>query len=132
MTKIDEQLFQAAKDASARAYVPYSNFRVGAALLGSDGTIYSGCNVENASYGLSRCAEQTAIQKMVSEGVQRFSKAYVYTLASPPSSPCGACRQIMFEFGPDAEVVMVNDKFESRAFTVSELLPAGFGPHDLE
>ena len=132
MTDIDTQLLAAAKDAFTRAYAPYSNFQVGAALLGSDGKIYSGCNVENASYGLSRCAEQTAIQKMVSEGVRSFSKAVVYTLASPPSSPCGACRQILFEFGEHAQVVMVNDKFETRVFTVSELLPAGFGPRDLE
>jgi cytidine deaminase len=129
---IDPELLAAAKTAFDRAYAPYSSFRVGAALLGVDGKIYAGCNVENASYGLSRCAEQTAIQKMVSEGTRGFSKAVVYTLASPPSSPCGACRQIMFEFGEDAEVVMVNDKNETRVFTVSELLPAGFGPRDLE
>lgn len=129
---IDPELLAAAKTAFDRAYAPYSNFQVGAALLGVDGKIYAGCNVENASYGLSRCAEQTAVQKMVSEGVRGFSKAVVYTLASPPSSPCGACRQILFEFGENAEVVMVNDKNETRVFTVSELLPAGFGPRDLK
>ena len=129
---IDPELLAAAKTAFDRAYAPYSDFRVGAALLGTDGKIYAGCNVENASYGLSRCAEQTAIQKMVSEGTRGFSKAVVYTVASPPSSPCGACRQILFEFGENAEVVMVNDKNETRVFTVSELLPAGFGPHDLK
>ncbi len=129
---IDPELLAAAKTAFERAYAPYSNFQVGAALLGVDGKIYAGCNVENASYGLSRCAEQTAVQKMVSEGTRGFSKAVVYTLASPPSSPCGACRQILFEFGENAEVVMVNDKNETRVFTVSELLPAGFGPRDLE
>jgi cytidine deaminase len=132
MNTTDPDLLAAAKTAFDRAYAPYSNFRVGAALLGVDGKIYAGCNVENASYGLSRCAEQTAIQKMVSEGTRGFSKAVVYTLASPPSSPCGACRQILFEFGEHAEVIMVNDKNETRVFTVSELLPAGFGPRDLE
>ncbi len=132
MNTIDPDLLAAAKTAFDRAYAPYSRFQVGAALLGTDGKIYAGCNVENASYGLSRCAEQTAIQKMVSEGVRGFSKAVVYTLASPPSSPCGACRQILFEFGENAEVVMVNDQNETRVFTVSELLPAGFGPRDLE
>jgi cytidine deaminase len=131
MNTIDPELLAAAKTAFDRAYAPYSKFRVGAALLGVDGKIYAGCNVENASYGLSRCAEQTAIQKMVSEGTRGFSKAVVYTLASPPSSPCGACRQILFEFGENAEVIMVNDKNETRVFTVSELLPAGFGPRDL-
>lgn len=129
---IDPELLAAAKTAFDRAYAPYSKFQVGAALLGTDGKIYAGCNVENASYGLSRCAEQTAVQKMVSEGVRGFSKAVVYTLASPPSSPCGACRQILFEFGENAEVVMVNDKNETRVFSVSELLPAGFGPRDLK
>jgi cytidine deaminase len=132
MNTIDPELLAAAKTAFDRAYAPYSNFRVGAALLGVDGKIYAGCNVENASYGLSRCAEQTAIQKMISEGTRGFSKAVVYTLASPPSSPCGACRQILFEFGENAEVVMVNDKNETRVFRVSELLPAGFGPRDLK
>jgi cytidine deaminase len=132
MNNVDPELLAAAKAAFDRAYAPYSSFQVGAALLGVDGKIYAGCNVENASYGLSRCAEQTAIQKMVSEGTRAFTKAVVYTLSSPPSSPCGACRQIMFEFGADAEVVMVNDKNETRVFTVSELLPAGFGPRDLE
>ncbi len=131
MNIVDPDLLAAAKTAFDRAYAPYSKFQVGAALLGTDGKIYAGCNVENASYGLSRCAEQTAIQKMVSEGTRGFSKAVVYTLASPPSSPCGACRQIMFEFGENAQVVMVNDKNETRVFTVSELLPAGFGPRDL-
>jgi cytidine deaminase len=132
MNAIDPDLLAAAKTAFDRAYAPYSKFQVGAALLGVDGKIYAGCNVENASYGLSRCAEQTAIQKMVSEGTRGFTKAVVYTLASPPSSPCGACRQILFEFGENAEVVMVNDKNETRVFSVSELLPAGFGPRDLE
>jgi cytidine deaminase len=132
MNDIDPKLLEAAKTAFDRAYAPYSRFQVGAALLGVDGKIYAGCNVENASYGLSRCAEQTAIQKMVSEGTRAFTKAVVYTLASPPSSPCGACRQIMFEFSENAEVVMVNDKNETRVFTVSELLPAGFGPNDLK
>ncbi len=129
MTK--EDLMQLAADAATRAYAPYSKFLVGAALETASGEVFTGCNVENASYGLGRCAEQTAIQKMVSEGVQTFSRIAVYTHASPPSSPCGACRQILFEFAPDAIVYMTNHKGEVIESTVRGLLPFGFGPKDL-
>ncbi len=129
MTK--EDLIQLAADAATRAYAPYSKFLVGAALETASGEVFTGCNVENASYGLGRCAEQTAIQKMVSEGVQTFSRIAVYTHASPPSSPCGACRQILFEFAPDAIVYMTNHKGEVLESTVRGLLPLGFGPKDL-
>ena len=130
MTK--ENLIQLAAEAATRAYAPYSKFLVGAALETADGQIFTGCNVENASYGLGRCAEQTAIQKMVSEGVQSFTRIAVYTHASPPSSPCGACRQILFEFAPDAIVYMTNHKGEVIESTVRDLLPLGFGPKDLD
>jgi cytidine deaminase len=105
---------------------------VGAALETSDGQVFTGCNVENASYGLGRCAEQTAIQKMVSEGVRSFARIAVFTHASPPSSPCGGCRQILFEFSPDAQVYMTNPKGEVLESTVRDLLPLGFGPKDLK
>ncbi len=121
-----------AQEASRQAYVPYSKFFVGTALLCTDGRVFTGCNVENASYGLARCAEQTAIQKMVSEGGRAFTHIAVFTQASPPSSPCGACRQILFEFGPDAIVEMVNHLGESRSSSVRELIPLAFGPSDLE
>ena len=130
MTK--EALMSLAQEASVRAYAPYSKFLVGAALETADGLVFTGCNVENASYGLGRCAEQTAIQKMVSEGVQTFVRIAVFTHASPPSSPCGACRQILFEFSPDALVYMTNHKGEVLESRVRDLLPLGFGPKDLE
>jgi cytidine deaminase len=127
----DAELMQLAKEAATKAYVPYSQFPVGAALETSDGQIFTGCNVENASYGLARCAEQTAIQKMVSEGARKFTRIAVFTHASPPSSPCGACRQILFEFGRDARVIMTNHHNEVLEMTVRELLPGAFGPEDL-
>ncbi len=130
MTK--EDLMQQAAIAAANAYAPYSKFLVGAALETPDGQIFLGCNVENASYGLGRCAEQTAIQKMISEGSRTFTQIAVYTHASPPSSPCGACRQILFEFAPDALVYMTNHKGEVLESTVRDLLPLGFGPKDLD
>jgi cytidine deaminase len=128
----NQELLERAKDASNHAYIPYSRFPVGAALEADDGAIFTGCNVENASYGLSRCAEQTAIQKMVSEGVRRFKRIAVYTQSSPPSSPCGACRQILYEFGRDAVVFIGNHKGETLETTVSALLPGAFGPEHLE
>lgn len=121
-----------AQEAAGLAYAPYSNFFVGAAIETNDGRVFTGCNVENASYGLGRCAEQTAIQKMVSEGVKTFARIAVFTRASPPSSPCGACRQILFEFAPDAIVYMTNHNGEVLESTVRALLPLGFGPQDLK
>jgi cytidine deaminase len=129
MTKQD--LMALAQKAAENAYAPYSRFSVGAALETKDGQIFTGCNVENASYGLGRCAEQTAIQKMVSEGARDFVQIAVFTHASPPSSPCGACRQVLFEFAPDAAVYLTNHKGELLETTVRELLPHGFGPKDL-
>ena len=125
------ELMALAAEAAKNAYAPYSKFLVGAALETPDGQIFTGCNVENASYGLGRCAEQTAIQKMVSSGARGFVRIAVYTEASPPSSPCGACRQILFEFAPDAKVFMTNHKNEILESTVRDLLPLGFGPKDL-
>jgi cytidine deaminase len=130
MTKQD--LMALAQKAAENAYAPYSRFPVGAALETKDGQIFTGCNVENASYGLGRCAEQTAIQKMVSEGARDFVQIAVFTRSSPPSSPCGACRQVLFEFAPDAAVYLTNHLGESLETTVQALLPHGFGPKDLE
>jgi cytidine deaminase len=126
-----EDLMALAQKAAENAYAPYSRFQVGAALETSDGRIFTGCNVENASYGLGRCAEQTAIQKMVSEGGRDFVQIAVFTRASPPSSPCGACRQVLFEFAPEAAVYLTNHQGELLETTVRDLLPHGFGPKDL-
>ena len=119
-------LLEAAKTAHHNAYAPYSKFHVGAALRAESGTIYAGANIENASYGLGRCAEQSAVQAMASAGERHFSEIVVYTTAAEPSSPCGACRQVLFEFAADAAVYLVNDQDEVRAWTVSGLLPGGF------
>ena len=117
--------------ASRKAYVPYSNYRVGAALLSTDDTVYTGCNVENSSYPAGICAERTAIVKAVSEGVQNFKTIVVATKNG--GSPCGICRQVMNEFAPDMRVVMVN--FDGEIVldtTVEGLLPHGFGKEKLD
>jgi len=119
-------LLEAAKRAHANAYAPYSGFHVGAALRAASGTIYAGANIENASYGLGRCAEQSAVQAMASAGERSFSEVVVYTTAAEPASPCGACRQVLYEFARDADVFLVNDRGVVRPWTVEGLLPGGF------
>ena len=122
----DPELLAAAKAAFANAYAPYSHFHVGAALHTPDGTLFSGANVENASYGLGRCAEQSAIQGMASTGGREFSSIVVYTESSPPASPCGACRQVLFEFSPEAQITCVNHLGEVIEGQVKDFLPHGF------
>ena len=122
----DPELLTAARTAFANAYAPYSHFKVGAALRTPDGQIFAGANVENASYGLGRCAEQSAIQAMNSAGQRTFTDLVVYSDASPPASPCGACRQILFEFAPEARVICVNAAGEVLSYSVAELLPHAF------
>lgn len=121
-----QDLVKAARAVAANAYVPYSGFPVGAALRGADGRIHAGANVENGSFGLTRCAEQSAVLALVSSGSRQFSELAVHTDASPPASPCGSCRQILAEFSPDACVWLVNSQGESIRTTVRELLPLGF------
>lgn len=123
---MNETLQEAAKAAFKQAYAPYSQFRVGAALLSDSGRVFFGANVENASYGLTRCAEQSAIQAMVSAGDRTFTQIVIYSHASPPATPCGACRQILFEFAPDADIFCINQDNETIQTTVKELLPYGF------
>ena len=127
----DAELIAAAREARDRAYVPYSRFPVGAALLADDGTLYTGCNIENASFGLTNCAERTAIFKMVSDGRRRFTTIAVIADTDGPCSPCGACRQVMSEFGPDARVILTNLKGDTWVTSVRELLPGAFAPADL-
>lgn len=119
-------LLDAAREAWRHAYAPYSGFRVGAALRTDDGAIVAGANVENASYGLARCAEQSAVQALATSGRRHFREIVVYTEADEPASPCGACRQVLFEFAPDAEVFLVNHEGTVRRWRVDELLPGGF------
>jgi len=121
-----DKLIAEAKTAREKAYAPYSNFKVGAAVLTIDGKIFIGSNVENSSYGLSICAERAAIFNAVSSGYKKFTKIAVVTDSEPPSSPCGACRQVIFEFGDDIEVIMANLKGDMRIARIDELLKDGF------
>ena len=111
------------------AYIPYSHFPVGAALECADGTIFTGCNVENAAFGSTICAERTALVKAVSEGYRKFTKIAIASSGSAPY-PCGACRQSLYEFAPGLEVLVTWDGHVERA-PLSELLPHGFGPSSL-
>ncbi|MSR54196.1 MAG: cytidine deaminase [Gemmataceae bacterium] len=130
-TKTIEQLTHLAREASVRAYAPYSHFRVGAALAAQSGAMFSGCNVENAAYGLTNCAERTAIFSMVAAGETSFEAIVVYTPTEKPIAPCGACRQVLFEFNPDAEMISVCDGTEIFRTSVRDLLPEAFGPKSL-
>jgi cytidine deaminase len=121
-----DDLIRAARSARAAAYVPYSKYRVGAALLTADGTVFTGCNVENAAYPASICAERVAITKAVSEGHREFVAIAVAT--SNGGSPCGVCRQVMFEFAPEMAVIITDETSIHLETTVAELLPDGFGP----
>lgn len=124
--QVPEDLWDAAYQAFHNAYAPFSGFQVGAALRAADGTIFAGSNVENSSYGLARCAEQSAVQALVTSGRREFEHVVVYTAAEEPASPCGACRQILFEFSPGAKVQLVNHAGRVLETTVTELLPLGF------
>lgn len=122
----NQQLIDLAIEAQQNSYSPYSNYKVGACLLASDGTIFKGCNIENASYGATNCAERTAIFKAVSEGVNSFKKiAVVGGDLTEFAYPCGICLQVLWEFMPAGTVVLLN-KDGIKEFTVKELLPYGF------
>lgn len=128
-----ETLLAEARRAREFAYVPYSHFPVGAALMAEDGTIYRGCNVENASFGLTNCAERTALFKAVSEGKRRFVALAVVADTPGPVTPCGACRQVMVEWcPPDMKVYLANLKGEVIETTVGKLLPDSFGREDFQ
>lgn len=127
----EAELIQAALAASEHAYIPYSNYRVGAALLTTDGEVYSGCNVESASYTPTICAERTALVKAISEGKREFSAVAVVTRDG--GSPCGVCRQLLFEFSPGMQVIMADLQGNvHQRVTLSGLLPYGFGPANLQ
>ncbi|MBM7691801.1 cytidine deaminase [Peribacillus deserti] len=127
-----QELIEKAKEARQKAYVPYSNFQVGAALLTKDGKVYGGCNIENAGYSMTNCAERTAFFKAISEGDKDFAMLAVVADTDGPVSPCGACRQVISEFCPkDMKVVLTNLKGEIKEITVEELLPGAFSPEDL-
>ncbi len=127
----ERELIEKALEARKQAYAPYSGFPVGAALLAADGRVFTGCNVENASYGLTMCAERVALFKAVSEGAREFV-AIAIACGESPCSPCGACRQVLAEFSPDIEVIMTDARGQRvRREKLSTLLPGAFGPRDL-
>ncbi len=127
-----EKLIEESKKAREKAYVPYSKFPVGAALLSEDGTIYHGCNIENSAYSMTNCAERTAFFKAVSEGVHTFKALAVVGNTEGPISPCGACRQVIAEFCDGAmPVYLTNLKGDVQQTTVAELLPGAFSKEDL-
>jgi cytidine deaminase len=119
-------LLAAAARAREFAVAPFSNFQVGAALLTADGQIVTGCNVENATYGLTVCAERVALFKALSEGHRRFTHVAVVAKTNDPTPPCGACRQLLWEYGGDLEVILGNLQRETGRFKLSELLPLPF------
>ncbi|ANU12894.1 Cytidine deaminase [Planococcus halocryophilus Or1] len=128
-----EQLMKQSIEARNNAYVPYSKFPVGAALLTADGKVYLGCNIENAGYSLTNCAERTAVFKAVSEGDNKFVALAVSADTAGPVSPCGACRQVLAEFcPPNMPVYLTNLKGDVQETTISELLPGAFSTEDLK
>lgn len=128
---MDKELFAAAMSARQNAYAPYSKFAVGAAVRTMDGTIFTGCNIENASYGLSICAERNAIFAAVASGYNELTSLCVVADTKEPVAPCGACRQVMLEFSVK-EIWLTNCAGESKKMTMAELLPAGFDPKCLK
>ena len=121
-----ERLIGAAAFARENAHPPYSGFKVGAALEDASGRVHTGCNIENASYGLTVCAERVALWKAMSEGVRVFRRIAVVTAAETLTTPCGACRQLLWEFCGNIEVILGNLQGESRSVHMAELLPDAF------
>ncbi len=126
MEKEIQELVQSAKTAMEKAYAPYSKFKVGAALLTSNGKIFSGCNVENSAYGLSICAEQVAVVKAVSSGETKFKILVIFTPTEGLTSPCGACRQVIAEFNPALKIILINNKGKRKILTMNKLLSSPF------
>ena len=131
---LDEKkaLIRMALEAREQAYAPYSDFMVGAALRAEDGRIFTGCNVENAAFGSTICAERTAIFKAVSEGHRDFVRIVIAGRSRELCVPCGVCRQVLREFAPNIEIICLNGAGEERTFTLEELLPHSFGPEYLQ
>lgn len=128
----NQELIAKAKEAMTKAYAPYSHFQVGAALLAKDGRVFTGCNVENATYGATICAERTAVTKAVSEGVREFEKIAIVASSGDYAAPCGICRQGLFEFMPEGKVVLWSELEGEKEFALTELLPFGFRGEDIK
>ena len=132
LEKDDAVLLEAARRQTQNAYAPYSKFNVGAALVTEDNKFFTGCNVENASYGLTLCAERNAIANMVAGSYKKFAAIAIYAKQTTKCYPCGACRQWLYEFGGDATVIVEDEGHKPLTTTVKELLPNAFGPEDLK
>ena len=128
----DRELVEKAFTMLEYSYSPYSHFPVGAALEGADGSVYTGCNVENAAYGSCICAERTALVKAVSEGCQSFTRLAVVGNGEDYCWPCGSCRQMLYEFAPELEILVARGDHDFVRTTLRELMPHGFGPEALE
>jgi cytidine deaminase len=126
-----EQLIELALQARQKAYAPYSNFKVGAALLASNGKIFTGCNIENATYGLTVCAERVALWKAISEGEREFVRIAVASESAAPASPCGACRQLLWEFCGDIEVILATPSGFRESHRLASLYPKPFDERSL-
>ena len=126
----DNELIEIARQYRENAYTPYSHFKVGAAVLTASGKVYGGCNIENSSYGLTNCAERTAIFKAVSEGEREFAALAVIADTDGPCSPCGACRQVIADFRIP-RIIMANLKGDVKTTTLGELLPFAFSDSDM-
>ena len=126
----DRRLIEMAQAARERAYARYSDYPVGAALLASSGNVYTGCNVENAAYGLTICAERTAVVKAVSEGERQFEAIAV--VSRNGAAPCGSCRQVLAEFAPNLRVLIADVSGHYNVYCLSDLLPQHFGPSKLD
>jgi cytidine deaminase len=126
-----DNLRAAALGAMSRAYAPYSNFRVGAALQDNEGRVFVGCNVENASFGGTMCAERAAIAAALVAGSRSFDRLVVATEATEPTPPCGVCRQVLVEFAPAIEIISVTAAGQEARWTLDALLPSPFTPHSL-
>ena len=126
----DNELIEIARQYRENAYTPYSHFKVGAAVLAASGKVYGGCNIENSSYGLTNCAERTAIFKAVSEGEREFAALAVIADTDGPCSPCGACRQVIADFRIP-RIIMANLKGDMKTMTLGELLPFAFSDSDM-
>ncbi len=132
MNVSNEMLIEEAKKARVKAYTPYSKFQVGAALLAEDGTIYHGCNIENAAYSATNCGERTALFSAMAQGQTKFVKLAVVADTARPVPPCGVCRQVISELCPDEmEVILSNLQGDSKIVTAQELLPGAFTAEDL-
>lgn len=129
MKRMDEELAEAARQARDKAQALYSNFKVGAALLASDGRIFTGCNIECSSYGLTICSERVALFKALSEGAKGFIRIVVVADTEELTSPCGACRQVMWDYCGDIEIVLTNLSGKSKSIRLSKLFPEPFGDH---